>query len=88
MKKVRAKKKMQFSKLHVIFADFIVFYVYTLSAVLAYCGREPVSDIAISIVTVYGAFATGGYFAQNCIRDTSLNKHGMCRKEEYTDEND
>lgn len=70
-------KKMQFSKLHVIFADFIVFFVYTISAFLSFWDKQPISDIAIAIITVYGAFATGGYFTQNCIRDCSANKHGI-----------
>ena len=65
---------MQFSKLHVIFADGIVLFVYVVSAVLAFMSKETISDVAIAVITVYGAFATGGYFVQNCVRDTSLNK--------------
>jgi len=68
------KPKMQFSKLHVIFADFIVFFVYCISAALSFSDKQPVSDVAIAIITVYGAFATGGYFVQNCVRDCSLNR--------------
>lgn len=68
------KKKIQFSKLHVIFADFIVFFVYCVSAVLSFLEKQPISDVAIAIITVYGAFATGGYFALCGVRDCSLNK--------------
>lgn len=69
-----ARKKLQFSQLHVVFADALVFYVYTLSAFLAYMGKEPISDVAIAVITVYGAFATGGYFALSGVRDCSINK--------------
>ena len=68
------KPKMQFSKLHVLFANFIVLFVYIVSAVLSFMDKQPISDVAIAIITVYGAFATGGYFAQNIARDTSLNR--------------
>ena len=65
---------MQFSKLHVIFADGIVLFVYVVSAALAFMSKETISDVAIAVITVYGAFATSGYFVQNIARDTSLNK--------------
>ena len=65
---------MQFSKLHVIFADGIVLFVYIVSATLSFMDKQPISDVAIAIITVYGAFATSGYFVQNIARDTSLNK--------------
>lgn len=66
--------KIQFSKLHVIFADFIVFFVYIISASLSFFDKQPISDVAIAIITVYGAFATGGYFTLCAVRDCSLNK--------------
>ena len=68
------KPKMQFSKLHVIFADALVAFVWLSSVVLAFLDKQVLSDTAITIITVYGGFATGGYFAQNMVRDTSLNK--------------
>lgn len=68
------KPKRQFSKMHVVFADLIVLYVYTISAILSFLDKQPISDVAIAIITVYGAFATGGYFTLCAIRDTSLNK--------------
>jgi len=82
MRGKKEKKKIQFSKLHVLFANALVFYVYSVSAILSVLGKTPISDVAIAIITVYGAFATGGYFAVNAIRDTSLNKHGL-RVTEY-----
>jgi hypothetical protein len=68
---------MSFSKIHVLFADFLVFYVYTMSAALSYLDKQPISDVAIAIITVYGAFSTGGYFAQNIALKQSLNKTGV-----------
>lgn len=75
------KPKLQFSKLHVIFADSIVLLVYAGSFILSWFDKTPVSDVALAIITVYGAFATGGYFTQNCIRDCSLNKHGINKED-------
>lgn len=69
------KKDFQFSKLHVIFADFLVLFVYMVSAVLSFLDKQPISDVAIAIITVYGAFATGGYFTLCGVRDCSKNKH-------------
>ena len=68
------KKKIQFSKFHVVFADLLVLYVYTVSAVLTYYDKAPISDVAIAVISVYGAFATGGYFTLCGVRDCSLNK--------------
>lgn len=86
------KKKLQFSQLHVVFADALVFYVYTLSAFLSYMGKEPISDVAIAVITVYGAFATGGYFALSGVRDCSINRlsaqvHGSGGEEESAPQN-
>lgn len=66
--------KVQFSKLHVIFADFIVFFVFVVSAYISIRNSQPISDVSIAIITVYGAFATGGYFTLCAVRDCSLNK--------------
>lgn len=60
--------------MHVIFADALVFYVYTIDAILSFLDKVPISDVAIAIITVYGAFATGGYFALCGVRDCSKNK--------------
>lgn len=74
MQKKSDTVKTQFSKLHVIFADILVLYVYTINAILLWFGREPASDVAIAVITVYGAFATGGYFALCGVRDCSINR--------------
>lgn len=84
--KLPAKPKRQFSKGHVVFADFLVFYVYTVSALLSLGDKQPISDIAIAIITAYGAFATGGYFALNAIRDCSINSVTKCEIEHKSKE--
>lgn len=80
------KRRRQFSKLHVAFADFLVFFVFCVSAWLSWHDKMPVSDVAIAIITAYGAFATGGYFALSGVRDCSKNRHGLTSKEEFNND--
>ncbi len=68
-------KKVQFSKIHVAIADAMVIFVWITWCYLQLKGMTPPSDLAMSIVTIYGASATTGYYVQNIIRETSLNKH-------------
>ncbi len=70
-------KKMTLSKWHLIFANFMVLAVYVSNFVLVWFDKMPMSDIAIAIITAYGGFATGGYYAQNILLKQSLNKHGI-----------
>ena len=67
------KKWPEFSKIHVIFADFFVFIVYLGSFVLSWNDKPPIDNVALAIISAYGAFATGGYFTQNIMRAKSLN---------------
>jgi hypothetical protein len=69
----RRKSKWEFSKLHVIYADALVAFVWVSTVLLAYFDKQTISDVAVAIITIYGAFATGGYFAQNSIRSVSSN---------------
>jgi hypothetical protein len=39
--------------------------------------KIPLSDLSVAIVTIYGGFATGGYFTLCGFRDSSLNKNGL-----------
>lgn len=75
--RVVERKKRQFSKIHVIFADCLVAFVWISWVMLQLLDKTVPSDLAMSLVSIYGSFATGGYFAVNAIRDTSLNKHGI-----------
>ena len=80
------KKRRQFSQLHVIFADFLVAAVFAANVWLVYIGRAAISDIAIAIITTYGAFATGGYFALAGVRDTSRDKMRIALHESEEEE--
>ncbi|MDR0821842.1 MAG: hypothetical protein LBN40_05220 [Oscillospiraceae bacterium] len=71
------KKKREFSKLHVVFADSLVAVVFIANIILSLLDKMPISDLSVAIVTIYGGFATGGYFALCGFRDASLNKHGL-----------
>lgn len=73
----RKSKKREFSKLHVIFADALVGFVFLANIGLSIFDKMPLSDLSVQIVTIYGGFATGGYFALCGFRDHSLNKHGL-----------
>lgn len=71
------KKKREFSKIHVIFADSLVAFVFLANIILTLLDKMPLSDLSVTIVTIYGGFATGGYFALCGFRDSSLNKNGL-----------
>lgn len=75
--KLKVKRKRQFSQAHVIFADALVAFVYGTNFMLSLNDKIPISDIAVSIITIYGAFATGGYFTLQAVRDCSKNKNGI-----------
>ena len=72
------KKKLEFSKAHVIFANVFVAFVFTTSMflnVFLVINEKPQIDFTLAqlIITVYGGFATCGYFTQNIMRANSLN---------------
>jgi hypothetical protein len=79
LRKIKKHKKVkrEFSKAHVIFADSLVGFVYVTNFLLSLFDKIPLSDLSVAIVTVYGGFATGSYFALCGARDTSLNKHRL-----------
>lgn len=69
--------KRQFSKVHVVFANFLVLLVYIGSFILAWFekpGGTEIMQLALAIVAAYGVFATCGYFTQNIMRAQSINK--------------
>jgi hypothetical protein len=78
-KKIRRKR--QFSKIHVVFANVLVSFVWLSNIFLIIAGFQPISELAVTIATVYGAFATGGYFALCAVRDCSYNKHSGVKTE-------
>jgi len=68
------KRKMQFSQKVCVFGLFLITVTLAVNSTLLWFGREPMSDVSITVVTVFGGFATGGYFALSGVRDCSLNK--------------
>lgn len=73
----KEKKKMQFSKKVVVYAMALVPLTILGNFILAWCGRETLSEMTIAVITSFSAFITGGYFALSGARDCSKNKHGI-----------
>jgi hypothetical protein len=74
---VAKKTPIQFSKIHVAIADLMVLVVWLSWCFLQFMDKSPPPDLAMLIVSTYGVIATGGYYAQNVMRDLSLNNHGI-----------
>ncbi len=72
----------QFSKKIVIFSVFIVCAVLAGNFFLSWFGKETLSDVAVAVITMYGGFTTGGYFALTGCRDVSVNKYNRWVEEE------
>lgn len=70
-----AKKKMQFSKKVVVYSMTLIPLCILGNFVLAWCGRETLSDMAIAVIGSFSAFITGGYFTLSGVRDCSRNKY-------------
>jgi hypothetical protein len=71
------RKKMQFSQKICVFGLFLITSVVVANFFLIWFGREPMNDVATISITVFGGFATGGYFMLSGARDCSKNKHGV-----------
>lgn len=72
-----AKKKqpIQFSKKVVIYSMALVALTILGNFILAWCGRETLSEMTIAVITSFSAFITGGYFTLSGVRDCSKNKY-------------
>ena len=82
------KNKMQFSQKICVFGVILVTLAWLANFVLLWFCREPMSDVTIAIISMFGGFATGGYFALSGVRDCSLNKlKGKLEKTEREHEN-
>jgi len=73
----RKKKKLQFSQKICVFGLILIVAVVAANFILLWFGREPMTDVTTISITVFGGFATGGYFALCGVRDCSKNKHGI-----------
>jgi len=78
----RKKKKMQFSQKICVFGLVLIVAVIAANFILLWFGREPMTDVTTISITVFGGFATGGYFALCGVRDCSKNKHKIKEGEE------
>jgi len=81
------KKHMQFSQKVCVFGLVLIAVTLVANFVLLWVGRQHMSDLSITIVTVFGGFATGGYFALSGARDLSRNKHADKLNKNKLDEN-
>ena len=70
----RVKNKMQFSQKICVFGVILVTAAWAYNGLLLWFGREPMSDVTVAIISIFGGFATCGYFALSGVRDCSLNK--------------
>ena len=68
------RRKVQFSKKICVMGFGLVVLAWLGNGILLWFGREPMSDVTVAIITMFGGFATGGYFGLSGYRDGSLNK--------------
>ena len=78
-----AKKKTQFSKKVVVYAMCLVPLTILGNFILAWCGKETLSEMTIAVISSFSAFITGGYFALSGVRDCSKNKHHISEVETH-----
>lgn len=69
------EKIKQFSQLVVVYAMSLVAATILGNFILAWYGKETLSEMTIAVITSFSAFITGGYFALTGVRDCSKNKH-------------
>lgn len=77
MEMAKKKVKIQFSKKVVVYSMGLVALTILGNFILAWCGRETLSEMTIAVITTFSAFITGGYFTLSGVRDCSKNKHGI-----------
>lgn len=75
------KKKTQFSKKVVVYSMCLVPLTILGNFILAWCGRETLSEMTIAVISSFSAFITGGYFVLSGVRDCSKNKHHISEVE-------
>lgn len=71
------KNKVQFSKKVVVYSMLLVVFTIIGNFILAWFGKETLSEMTVAVVTSFSAFITGGYFALSGARDCSKNKYNV-----------
>ena len=77
----KEKKPIQFSKKVVIYAMLLVPLTILGNFILAWFGKETLSEMTIAVISSFSAFITGGYFALSGVRDCSKNKYHISEVE-------
>jgi hypothetical protein len=77
------KKIKQFSQFIVVYSMTIVAVTIQENFVLAWFGKETLTDMVVAVITAFSAFITGGYFALSGVRDCSKNKHHIAEVETH-----
>lgn len=74
---MKKKKPAQFSKVVCVIGLMLIFMAWFGNFLLLLLGKEQMSDVTVTMITVFGGFATGGYYALTGFRDNSKNKHAQ-----------
>ena len=77
----KERKPIQFSKKVVVYAMLLVPLTILGNFILAWFGKETLSEMTIAVISSFSAFITGGYFALSGVRDCSKNKHHITEVE-------
>ena len=67
----------QFSQVVVVYAMTLVAATILGNFILAWFGKETLSEMTIAVISTFSAFITGGYFALSGVRDCSKNKYNV-----------
>jgi hypothetical protein len=73
---LKYRRRMQFSQKVCVFGLALAALAWLAHFLLLWNGREGMSDITTAIISIFGGFATCGYFVLSGVRDCSRNKHG------------
>jgi len=73
----KKKTKIQFSKKVVAYSMLLVVFTIIGNFILAWFGKETLSEMTVAVISSFSAFITGGYFALSGVRDCSKNKYNI-----------
>ena len=69
-------KKMEFSKKLAIFLGIVTVVVIAISAILSLLGKEPISDVAVAVISTCGGYLCT-YGLKSAFEKNSRNKYGV-----------